>query len=54
MRISPKINEKPADSKNINPPKATLISVKTSHKFIAAGFSGSSSLGRVGNWLRQR
>src|SRR6185369_8045088 len=29
MRISPKISEKPADSRNSRPPKATLLTVST-------------------------
>ena len=38
MRISPKISEKPADSRNSNPPKVMLLTVSTSQKFIAAVF----------------
>jgi len=37
IRISPKINEKPADNKKSNPPKATLLPASTSHRFIATG-----------------
>src|SRR6476646_7584480 len=38
MRISPKISEKPADSRNRRPPKVTLLTVSTSQKFIAVVF----------------
>src|ERR1041384_7167486 len=34
MRISPKISEKPADSKNSSPPNVTLLTDSTSQKFI--------------------
>src|SRR5690348_8976646 len=34
MRMRPKISEKPADSKNSNPPNAMLLTVRTSHKLI--------------------
>ncbi len=34
MRISPKISEKPADSRNSRPPKVTLFTVRTSQKFM--------------------
>ena len=36
MRISPKISEKPADSRNSRPPKVTLLTVSTSQNVIAA------------------
>ena len=36
MRISPKISEKPADSRNSRPPKVMLLTASTSQKFIAA------------------
>src|SRR5690349_15921297 len=32
MRISPKISEKPADSRNNRPPKVMLLAVSTSQK----------------------
>ena len=35
MRISPKISEKPADSRNSRPPKVMLLTVSTSQKVIA-------------------
>ena len=38
IRISPKIREKPADSRNSSPPKVTLLTVSTSQKFIVAVF----------------
>ena len=41
MRISPKISEKPADSRNSRPPKVTLLTVSTSQKFMAAVFPRS-------------
>ena len=44
MRISPKISEKPADSRNSNPPKVTLLTVSTSQKVMAEVFPRSSSL----------
>ena len=34
IRISPKISEKPADSRNSRPPKVTLLTVSTSQKFM--------------------
>src|SRR5262245_36379711 len=36
MRISPKMSENPADSRNSRPPKVTLLTVITSQKFMAA------------------
>src|SRR4249919_3230547 len=36
MRISPKISEKPADSRNSSPPKVMLLTASTSHKFMVA------------------
>jgi len=38
IRISPKIREKPADSKNSSPPNVTLLTVSTSQKVITAVF----------------
>ena len=50
MRISPKISEKPADSRNSRPPKVTLLTVSTSQKFMAAdvprSFERSANGGR--------
>src|SRR6202161_4316634 len=34
MRISPKISEKPADSRNNRPPNVTLLTVNSSQKFM--------------------
>ena len=34
MRISPKISENPADSRNSNPPKAMLLAASSSEMFI--------------------
>src|SRR5262252_2588532 len=34
MRISPKIREKPEESRNSRPPSAMLLTAKVSHKFI--------------------
>ena len=34
MRISPKISEKPADSRNKSPPKATLLTASMIQRFI--------------------
>ena len=42
IRISPKIREKPADSRNSSPPNVTLLTVSTSQKLIAAVFPRSS------------
>ena len=42
IRISPKIREKPADNRNSNPPKVTLLTASTSQKLIAAVFLRSS------------
>ena len=36
IRISPKIREKPADSRNSKPPKVTLLTVSTSQKLMSA------------------
>jgi hypothetical protein len=36
MRISPKISEKPADSRKSSPPKVMLLAVSTSQKFMVA------------------
>src|SRR5262249_16261341 len=36
IRISPKISEKPADSRNSTPPKVMLLTVSSSQKFISA------------------
>ena len=36
MRISPKISEKPADSRNNRPPNVTLLTVSSSQKLIYA------------------
>src|SRR5207237_10783094 len=36
MRISPKMREKPADSRNSNPPKVMLLTASTSQKFMVA------------------
>src|SRR5437764_14798353 len=36
IRISPKISENPADSRNSKPPKATLLPASRSDRFIAA------------------
>ena len=41
IRISPKISEKPADSRNSSPPKVMLLTVSTSQKFIVAVFPRS-------------
>ena len=38
IRISPKISEKPADSRNSSPPKVTLLTVSTSQKFMCRRF----------------
>src|SRR6266403_775341 len=38
IRISPKISEKPADNRNSNPPKVTLLTASTSQKFMAEMF----------------
>src|ERR1700722_11721306 len=42
IRISPKIREKPADSKNSRPPKVTLLTASTSQKVMSAVFPRSS------------
>src|SRR5262245_28398088 len=42
MRISPKIREKPADSRNSSPPKVMLLAVSTSQKVMVAVFPPSS------------
>src|ERR1700728_3860364 len=39
MRISPKISEKPADSRNKRPPNVTLLTVSSSQKLICAALS---------------
>src|ERR1051326_3987734 len=39
MRISPKISEKPADSRNNRPPKVTLLTVSSSQNVICGAFS---------------
>src|SRR5215471_3540109 len=36
MRISPKMREKPAESRNSSPPKVMLLTARTSQKFIVA------------------
>ena len=36
MRISPKISEKPAESRNSRPPNVTLLTVSSSQKLICA------------------
>ena len=36
MRISPKISEKPADSRNKRPPRAMLFTAKVSQRLIGA------------------
>src|SRR5215831_289637 len=36
IRISPKINENPADNKNKRPPKAMLLTANITHRFIVA------------------
>src|SRR5215831_1097595 len=36
IRISPKIREKPADSRNSRPPNVTLLTVSSTQKVIAA------------------
>src|SRR4051812_27880449 len=41
MRISPKISENPADSKNSRPPKATLLTVRISQNVIDGNFPRS-------------
>src|SRR4249920_2434431 len=42
IRISPKIREKPADSRNSSPPKVTLLTDSTSQKVIVAVVPPSS------------
>src|SRR5665213_253912 len=42
IRISPKISEKPADSRNNRPPNVTLLTASTSQKVMFAGFPRSS------------
>src|SRR5215510_276516 len=42
MRISPKISEKPEESRNRRPPSAILLTAKVSHKLIRHG------LGQIG------
>src|SRR4029078_2986969 len=42
IRISPKIREKPADSRNSSPPKVTLLTASTSQKVIVAVVPPSS------------
>src|SRR5215467_11783081 len=46
IRISPKINENPADNKNSRPPKAMLLPANISHRFIPV-FSGSTFYWRI-------
>ena len=46
IRISPKISEKPADSKNSSPPNVTLLTVSTSQKFISAVFPHAEKVRR--------
>src|SRR6516162_11366828 len=46
IRISPKINENPADNKNKRPPKAMLLPANISHRFIAA-YPGSAFQRRI-------
>src|SRR5690242_5157708 len=36
IRISPKISEKPADSRNSTPPKVMLLTVSSNQKFMGA------------------
>src|SRR5579864_256991 len=38
MRISPKISENPADSRNNRPPKVTLLTVSSSQNVICGAF----------------
>src|SRR5262245_5295846 len=46
MRISPKMSENPADSRNNRPPKVTLLTVSSSQDDMAIGFPRSFSLDR--------
>src|SRR5215469_13176423 len=46
IRISPKINENPADNKNSRPPKAMLLPANINHRFIAI-FYGSTFYWRI-------
>src|SRR6185312_7164703 len=41
MRISPKMSENPADSRNNRPPKVTLLTVNSSQDDMAIGFPRS-------------
>ena len=40
IRISPKISENPADSRNSSPPSVTLLTDRISQRFTSGGLSG--------------